>query len=965
MDRRKRIRATANGKFTRLKGSLQKLIDENKPMLTIKNRYIDLKAAWSELQDKHEEYVMSLADDDEVNTAEHWMEEVNEEFDRIEVYTDQYMDEVETAERMKANLRIVEEATAARLEEDNRKINTTVAKRSIEEMKFKMSCDTVGKIISKPSTESLENELKIAMIKLANAVENMQQIHQDLMILSKDEEQLDTKWLSDIIEIQDDLISKAELFRSHYSHKHKVETSNERKEFGIKLCKLKFDSFDGDIRKYPLFKQEFIKFIRPQYKPNEEAFVLKTYLEPSVRETVNSLGDDAESIWNRLDAKYGDEGKLIDSIMTDIKSLKPCKIDDPENTLKMIERIERAEFDLRCLGMEREINNSTIVSMIEERLPLDISDKWLDIVTGPERASITRNKFPALLKLLKHFKERIEYSSSSMRNQEVETVSSNYARQKGNYKYQNSRNLDSNKHQCWLHVDSTDHPIWACRTFQNKSAKEKIELVRKNNACFACLAQGHQTSNCNRGFKCPETNCGLIHHKLLHEAYSQGISFHGKGVHHKTNGDTILQIQLIKAIKNVQARERLYLNCLWDGGSTLSFITFKKANELNLKGYPIQLQITKIGGTIETVNSKRYTLELEDKNNHKVNINVLGLDKISTEIEGIKYEDVNSVFFHLQGKENGEEILKQLQMNRPVGNIDCLFGFEYAGFHPTKKHAVNHLLILENCFGYVLGGRHPKVNESTKQLIEHATICLADVKFQDFYNLEQLGIRSVPLCGACKCGKCHPGGKDMSLREEREWNLIKDNLSYDVKSRKWTAAYPWIKDPKHLPNNRDMVLRTLKTTEKRLKNNTQLAETYNNQIEDMKIRNVCRKITNNELMNYKGPVYYLTHHEVLKPGSKSTPCRIVFNTSANYRGHVLNDYYAKGPDMLNNILGILFRFREGRYALIGDIAKMYHSINITLKDQMTHLFLWRNLELHRPPTTYVILAIDLQQQSHL
>ena len=66
----------------------------------------------------------------------------------------------------------------------------------------------------------------------------------------------------------------------------------------------------------------------------------------------------------------------------------------------MIETIEKAERDLRCLGMEKEINNSTIVSMIGEILPLDISDKWLDVVTGPDRESITRNKFPALLKLL-------------------------------------------------------------------------------------------------------------------------------------------------------------------------------------------------------------------------------------------------------------------------------------------------------------------------------------------------------------------------------------------------------------------------------------------------------------------------------------------------------------------------------------------------------------------------------------
>lgn len=36
-----------------------------------------------------------------------------------------------------------------------------------------------------------------------------------------------------------------------------------------------------------------------------------------------------------------------------------------------------------------------------------------------------------------------------------------------------------------------------------------------------------------------------------------------------------------------------------------------------------------------------------------------------------------------------------------------------------------------------------------------------------------------------------------------------------------------------------------------------------------------------ELTNYTGPMHYIAHHEVLKPESKSTPVRIVFNSMAN------------------------------------------------------------------------------------
>ena len=144
------------------------------------------------------------------------------------------------------------------------------------------------------------------------------------------------------------------------------------------------------------------------------------------------------------------------------------------------------------------------------------------------------------------------------------------------------------------------------------------------------------------------------------------------------------------------------------------------------------------------------------------------------------------------------------------------------------------------------------------------------------------------------------------------------------------------------------------STEKRLAKNTTHAEVYQKQIEDMVSREVARKLTLKELKEYKGPIHYISHHEVLKPESKSTPVRIVFNSNARYMGHALNDYWAKGPHLLNDLLGILIRFRENKIALIGDIKKMYHTVKTKTIDQHTHRFLWRDMNIKRPPDTYVI-----------
>ena len=110
-------------------------------------------------------------------------------------------------------------------------------------------------------------------------------------------------------------------------------------------------------------------------------------------------------------------------------------------------------------------------------------------------------------------------------------------------------------------------------------------------------------------------------------------------------------------------------------------------------------------------------------------------------------------------------------------------------------------------------------------------------------------------------------------------------------------------------------------------------------------REVARKLSQAELKNYKGPIHYISHHEVLKPDSKSTPVRIVFDSSARYMGHMLNDYWAKGPHLRNDLLGVLIRFRENNIAMIGIIqsrSKLLSNIHIdfygeiwTLEDHQT------------------------------
>ena len=130
--------------------------------------------------------------------------------------------------------------------------------------------------------------------------------------------------------------------------------------------------------------------------------------------------------------------------------------------------------------------------------------------------------------------------------------------------------------------------------------------------------------------------------------------------------------------------------------------------------------------------------------------------------------------------------------------------------------------------------------------------------------------------------------------------------------------------------------------------------------------NFARKLSNEEMMAYKDPVHYISHHKVVRREKKTTPILVVFNSSATYQGDRLNDYWMKEPDLLNSLYGVILRFRENEVAVEGDISKIFHSVLTPEQDQQVHRYLWRNMETEGEPDVYVLkLCLHSETNLHL
>jgi len=69
---------------------------------------------------------------------------------------------------------------------------------------------------------------------------------------------------------------------------------------------------------------------------------------------------------------------------------------------------------------------------------------------------------------------------------------------------------------------------------------------------------------------------------------------------------------------------------------------------------------------------------------------------------------------------------------------------------------------------------------------------------------------------------------------------------------------------------------------------------------------------------HKDVQFILPHRVVFHP-QKPNELRVVFNCAAKFRGRSLDDELLSGPDLMNNLVGVLFRFRVGKGAFTCDI----------------------------------------------
>ncbi|XP_065678113.1 uncharacterized protein LOC124818257 [Hydra vulgaris] len=245
---------------------------------------------------------------------------------------------------------------------------------------------------------------------------------------------------------------------------------------------------------------------------------------------------------------------------------------------------------------------------------------------------------------------------------------------------------------------------------------------------------------------------------------------------------------------------------------------------------------------------------------------------------------------------------------RPI--VDILIGLDNADLHSSKaevKGRTRDLIARLTALGWTCVGALGRTQNHYTCHTRTLSKNISEVKkinetLKTFWEIENI----------------YPTSETQAESVEDKKALDQAENSTNYVDGRYQIGIPWKEDPKLLPNNYEMAVNRLISTEKRLKRTPEVIEIYKETIQNYLTKGYIKKVSNNDYKNQ----WILPHFSVVKLEKETTKVRTVFDAAAKCQGVTLNDIIYQGPKLQLDLCAVLLRFQRNAVALLGDITEI-------------------------------------------
>ncbi|CAG9133832.1 unnamed protein product [Plutella xylostella] len=569
------------------------------------------------------------------------------------------------------------------------------------------------------------------------------------------------------------------------------------------------------------------------------------------------------------------------------------------------------------LGVDTSTWDPLLVHLISKKLDVQTYTDYKESRKSPrelpslgEFMTFLECKFTALEPVQRKERENTSSTSSAPAKQPPYQ----YKNTSGKIPYKNYYQANSTSYISRCPLCNFEHELYRCKRFIAMSPETKLRAISKHKICLNCLYK-HHDKTCNSTKRCKE--CNAEHNTLLHEAFANNVksgytqqssstpSKHN--VNHVASPDE--EILLTTILIQVQKSDGSYitLRALLDQGSQISLISENAAQILGLKRISYHASVSGIG-TSSKQSKGMITMQCKSiYDDHAFSTQALIISTVINNLPNSSFE--RQGWSHLQHIKLADP---EYNVSRP---IDILFDASvYSDIIMSGliKGPTQAPIAQQTKLGWVLSGNVRTFNCNV--VINN----LADIK--KYWEIEDIQDKSSVCEADEKCEKFYQA------------------TTRRLESGRYEVAIPMKSGfEKQLGASQGKAIAQFKQIEQKLNKNPELSDAYKTFMREYEQLGHMRQVyTSTE------PSCYLPHHGVLKLDSNTTKLRVVFNASSvTSSGSSLNDLMERGPNLQQDLLPLVLKWRQYKYVLVCDIEKMFRQIMVREEDQPLQSIVWR------------------------
>ena len=724
----------------------------------------------------------------------------------------------------------------------------------------------------------------------------------------------------------------------------------------LTLPKPTIKAFRGDPIEYCDFIRSFEHLVEEKTaSPNARLYYLIQHTSGPVQDLMKScLSMNPEKGYDEarklLKERYGQNYRVAAAHVQTLTEGPAIKSEDGNALLQFSIQLTSCTNTLREIGSLAKLDHPENLRRIINRLPFGMRLKWRDavdrIVEKEERDVTIEDVTEFVTAKARAATHPIfgKVTNESRGKPEETKGKRQYGPRATGFGTQGEEQKVS-KHACPCNAN---HWLSRCDKFRKLSLEERKRYVKDNKLCLSCLTGGHFVRSCTKKSFCKVDGCTGKHSTFLHPKSTRDDeeSNNKKDPPNKLTKDeeregnttaanngyvksqtvsnqpkctsvTGLAIVPVK-VKAMGKSKTVETYAFLDSGSNTSFCTESLLKQIGHRGINTSLSLTTMQGEGTPIECSLVELEICHLNNqNKVELpKVYSTPSLPIRSECIgKQEDVER-WPHLEG----------ISIPHIDAEIGLLIGSDVPEIlqpHEVRISENGGPFVSRTLLGWVLNGPLGREDVSFPIVNSiHADDHL-DQRFEEYCNMEFNDVTNETKVS-------------MSQHDKKALNIMENSAK--LVNGHYEIGLPWKNYAPHLSNNRSHAEQRLRSLKKRLQHDPSLLDKYRKFMNDLFSKDYARKVSIRDFGAHKIE-WYLPHHPVFHP-QKPDKVRVVFDCSAKYRGTSLNDQLLQGPDLTNNLVGVLTRFREEPVAFIADVEAMFYQVRVPSTDCDALRFLW-------------------------